>query len=359
MRSLIFLALAVCAPATAQTPNVFEIYSGCTDFTSRGSIGTNAGEYMLQVPSTHYSGIGQDATGQSTRLVGFRYVTQDQNGVTQETYSLIVRSDLTGAPDCTAAGLLLNAGPLMTPPNSTVGPIAWQITATLTTVSTVLPLCATYYQGAQFPAAAGWSAGTDGQSLHITDYALGDNAAPSAPSLTWNCLGGAPVQPQFQETVRVDALVESAVLNMSNVDPAVTVACIQGLGNRSFGAGGMWPVCTGAAGPRNDGLDCRVRDAGNAGGVFAIFLGTSVGCPGLALGGLASGALYLNPGGAFVQVNAGALSATGEGTAVVIPPNTRSCARALNRFVDFQAFTVGPAFTLPGKLSNRASVNYR
>jgi len=359
MRSLFLLLLALGASAGAQTNNVFEIYSGCTDFTSRGSIGTNAGEYLLQIRSTHYSGIGHDAGGSGTRLSGFRYVTQDQNGVTPETYSMVVRADQAGQPDCSTAGLLLSVGPLTTPPNTTVGPIAWQITVTLTTASTALPLCNTYYQGGQFPAAPGWNGGTDGQSLHITDYVLGDNPAPSAPSLTWNCLNGAAVQPNFQETVRVDSLVEAAVLNIGNTDPTVTVACIVAQGNRSFGAGGMFPQCTGPTGPRNDGLDCRVRDAGNANGVFAVFLGTSIGCPGVPLGSLANGALYLNPGGAFVQIASGSLGSTGEGLAMLIPPNTPACARAVNRFVDFQAFTVGPSFTLPGKLTNRASVNYR
>lgn len=359
MRLSLLFTLALGLHAHAQTPtNLFEIYSGCTNFTSRGSIGPNAGEYMLQVRSSHFAGIGHDVTGTSTRLIGFRYTSQDQNGVTPETYSMIVRADLAGTPDCTNAGLLFTTGSLTTPPSTTVGVVAWNITTTLATVSTALPLCNTYYQGGQFPAAPGWSAGTDGQSLHITDYPLGDNAAPTAPSLTWNCLAGAPVQPNFQETVRVDAIVEAAVLNMGNVDPGLTTTCLISLANRSFGAGGMFPQCTGSVGPRNDGIDARVRDAANAGGVFALFLGTAGNCPGLSLGSLARGSLYLNPAGPFVQIAAGALDAGGVGIVTAIPPNTAACGRAVNRLVDFQAFTVGPAFTLPGNLTNRASVNY-
>ncbi|MEZ5963441.1 MAG: hypothetical protein R3F56_06295 [Planctomycetota bacterium] len=359
MRFLLLAALAAASvPLHAQTPNIFEIYSGCTNFTSRGSIGSNAGEYLLQVPATHFSGLGHDPTGGSTILAGFRYTTQDQNGVTPETYSMVMRGDTAGTPDCSAAGLLLTTGNLTTPPNTTVGAIAWVITLTFTTPSTAMPLCATFYQGGQFPAAPGWTPGTDGQSLHIVDYALGDTAAPTAPSLSWNCLGGAPVQPNFQETVRVDALVQSAVLNMGSVDPTTIVTCLQGLNNRSFGAGGLWPYCTGSAGPRNDGIDCRVRDATSAGGVFALFLGSNVGCPGVPLGGIANGALYLNPSGGFVQVVSGTLSTTGEGIATVVPPNT-PCARFVNRYLDFQAFTVGASFALPGNLTNRASVSFR
>jgi hypothetical protein len=176
--------------------------------------------------------------------------------------------------------------------------------------------------------------------------------------LTWNCLAGAPVQPNFQETVRVDTIVEAAVLNMGNVDPGLTTTCLTGLGNRSFGAGGLFPRCTGSVGPRNDGLDCRVLDAGNAGGVFALFLGIAGNCPGIPLGSLADGSLYLNPGSAFVQIAVGNLDASGAGVTTAVPPNTPACARAVNRSIDFQAFTVGPAFSLPGRLTNRATVNY-
>lgn len=352
------LPLALAGTALGQTPtNLFDIYSGCTNFTSRGILGQNAGEYLLQVRGAHFSGIGHDPSGAGTRLVGFQYVTQDQVGATPETYHLVVRTDSSGAPDCTTAGLIARVGPLTTPASTVSTPVAWQITATLATVATTLPLCGTYYIGAEFPAAAGWA--NDGQSLHITDYALGDNVGSGAPNLSWNCINGAAQQPTFFETIRVGMLVESAVLHMGNVDPTLTTTCLTGLGNRSFGAGGMFPACNGAIGPRNDGLDCRVRDQANPNGVFVLFLGTNVGCPGLPISGLANGALYLNPGGAFLQVATGALDATGIGTATAVPPNTPACAAVVNRFVDFQSLSLSANFTLPGNLSNRAAVNYR
>jgi hypothetical protein len=349
------LAAALSAAAAAQTSaNLFDIYSGCTNFTSRGVVATNAGEYLLQVRASHFVGVGHDPTGNGTLLSGFQYFTQDQNAATVETYSLVVRSDAAGAPDCSAAGLLLSVGPLSTPGGT--GTIAWQITTNLTTVSTALPQCSTYYQGLEFAAAPGWP--NEGQSVHLTDYPLGDNPAPGALSLTWNCLNGAPQQPQFRESIRVGSLVRAPVLHMGNVDPSLATTCLVSVGNRSFGAGGMWPQCQGTAGPRNDGLDCRVRDAASANGVFALFLGTDLGCPGVPLSGIADGALYLNPGGAFLQVTAGVLDSGGLGTATAVPPGSAACTTVVNRFLHFQAFTVGGGFTLPGRLSNRASVNY-
>ncbi|HLU39593.1 MAG TPA: hypothetical protein VK081_09415 [Planctomycetota bacterium] len=351
MRLLLPLVLAAVAPAQTTT-NLFDIYSGCTNFTSRGVLNTNAGEYLQEIPATHFSGIGHDPTGAATSVPGFQYVTQDQDASTVETYSIVVRSDASGQPDASPAGLLLNVGPLNTP--SGTGTLAWQVTVTLTTPTTAVPLCNTFYAGLQF-SAANWT--NDGQSLHVTDYPLGDNPAPGARTLTHNCLNGQAVSPPFFETLRMGLMVEASVLHMGNVDPTLQTTCLTGLGNRSFGAGGMWPQCTGPTGPRTDGLDCRVRDVRSANGVFALFLGGNVGCPGLPLGGLANGALYLNPAGPFVQVAAGTLDANGLGVATVVPPNVVPVT-VVNRFLDFQAFSAGPTFTLPGQLSNRASVNY-
>jgi hypothetical protein len=129
------------------------------------------------------------------------------------------------------------------------------------------------------------------------------------------------------------------------------------IGNRSFGAGGMWPVCNPTSG-RADGLDYRVRDSVHANGFAALFLGVDLGCPGLPLGSLANGALYLNPAAAFVQLTAGPLDAAGEGIGTILPPGSPACRAAVNRVLPFQAFTVGPSFTLPGNLTNRASVAY-
>ncbi|MEZ5963444.1 MAG: hypothetical protein R3F56_06315 [Planctomycetota bacterium] len=366
MRSL-FLAsvsLALAATATAQSPNYFGVYSGCTNYTSRGTLGTNAGDNMMQVPSTHYAGIGHDATGAGTVLTGFRHVLQDQNSLVTEPYSFIIRADNAGQPDASAGGILLQTAPLQSP--SGTGINAWIITATLTTPSTALPLCNTYYQGLNLAANAGWT--TDGLSSHIcTYYLLGttqaDNPAPNAPNLAWNIDGAtmAITQPSAR-CIRYELMLDAAVLNMGGTDPTQignTSNCVSTLLNaagnpRTFGAGGMWPE---NGGGRVDGIDYRVGDFPNQSGLFAVFLGVNIGCPGIPLGSIASGALYLNPGGAFVQVAGGSLDTTGAANGTVLPPGAAP-AILVNRYLDFQAFTVGPTFALPGKLTNRASVQY-
>jgi hypothetical protein len=61
--------------------------------------------------------------------------------------------------------------------------VGWIVTHTLTTPSTVLPLCATYYHGASVAAAPSWP--TDGLSFHIGSYydlggTQADNPGPSS-----------------------------------------------------------------------------------------------------------------------------------------------------------------------------------
>jgi hypothetical protein len=363
MRSLLIATLSLALAATTTAQNYFGIYSGCTNFTSRGALGTNGGDNLLEIKSSHFSGIGHDTAGVGTVLTGFRHVLQDQNASTVENYSFIIRRDSAGAPDCSAAGVILQTATLASP--SGAGTLAWIITATLTTPSTLLPLCNTYYHGLNIPANAGWTA--DGLSSHIGTYYLlngtqADNPAPNAPNIAWNCLNSAPVQPTSNRTIRYELQVQAAVLNMGNTDPTligVTTNCVSTLLNaagnpRSWGAGGMYPE---NGGGRNDGLDCRIFDIANQSGLFAVFLGVNLGCPGLPIGSIANGALYLNPAGPFVQVASGTLDTTGTGIATVLPPNTAPLT-VVNRFLDFQAFTVGSSFALPGNLSNRASVQY-
>jgi hypothetical protein len=372
MRSLLLLAsLALASSAVAQN-NYFDIYSGCTNYTSRGTLGTNAGEVLLQIPRTAFQGVCQDAGGTGTLLNQFQYVTQDQNGSTQETYFLVVRRDdpvTPGAPDITAAGLLLRAGPLLTPATTILTPVAWIITATLATPSTVLPLCDTYYHGMEVAAAPGWTG--DGQSVHIcTYYNLGgtqaDNPAPIVTgfpdpiNVAWdhNFVTMVAAQPSTR-SIRLALGSAASVLNMGNVDPtAPATNCVSTLGGRSWGAGGMFPAGSASGrSPRDDGLDARVKDVGSASGVFQLFMSDTSTCPGLPLSFLASGALYLNVG-LLIPLGSGVLDATGLGTTTVIPPGTVVPASIINRDLPFQAFTVGPSFTLPGKLSNKAATRY-
>jgi hypothetical protein len=204
---------------------------------------------------------------------------------------------------------------------------------------------------------------TDGQLFHVSTYLAGatqgDNPAPNAPNLGWGIVNNAPLPAATPRTVRLGLLTAAPILNMGNDDPTVqTTNCVSTLNGISYGAGGMWPQASGSAGPRNDGLNARVRDSGNANGVAVVFLGSPIGCPGVPLGGLATGALYLNPGGLFVQVGTAALDAAGLGVAPIVPAGSLVTQPLVNRIIDFQAFTLGATFTLPGSLTNRASVAY-
>lgn len=348
------LPCLLAAATSAQTLlNYHDFWSGCTSSTSRGTLGLNAGEILLKNPADLFSGVGHVATGATATLHSLKYTTQDQNAATQEPYTMVFRSESAGQPDPTAAGLLLSVGPLTTP--SGTGVAAWTITVTLGNPWTALPMCANYYHGASVAVRPDTS---DGQTFHICTYSAADIPAATAPNLAWNIQAGAPVQPGTGRVIRLTLGVESAVLKMGNVDPNTAATnCVSTLGGRSWGAGGMYPVCNSAA-SRHDGLDYRVRDLANAGGVAAIFIGVNLGCPGVSLGGLANGALYLNPGAAFIQLGVAGLDVAGEGIGTILPPGSTACRAALNRVIDFQAFAVGPAFTLPGNLTNRASVRY-
>ena len=68
------------------------------------------------------------------------------------------------------------------------------------------------------------------------------------------------------------------------------------------------------------------------------------------------GALYLSPVG-LTQLVGGNLDATGTILTDVLPAGF-NCRPALNRLVPFQALTIRSNLTLPGKFTNRASVNY-
>jgi len=354
--TLLVLCLG-CTELAAQ-PEVPWGVIGCDNVSTRGVLGTASGETMGKKEAGSDDGTGQDPSGTGTSVGGFQFVLQDQEAATTEPYALVMRSDAAGQPDATAAGLLLQSTPISSPSGS--GTQAWLVTVQFTTRSTALPLCSSAYYGLNFPANAAWP--TDGLSLHAGTYYVvagsqGDNPAPNAPNLTWSIpggTGGTPAQPAPM-CLHVGLLVRPAVLNMGNVDPTLTGNnCIIGQGNRSFGAGGKWPR---HGGGRIDGLDCRVLDGAAANGLFVTFFGVPLGCPGIPLPGTADGALYLNPGGPFLSVASGLLSASGEGLATILPPGSAPPA-VISQPLRFQAFTVGPSFALPGRLSNLATATY-
>ncbi len=363
MRSLLLLtSLALASSAIAQD-NYFGIYS-CTNYTSRGSLGVAPGEILLQVPATHFAGVAGDPTGTGTILNSFRYITQDQNGSTQETYYMVIRADLAGAPDTSVAGLRLRAGPLMTPASTVLTPVAWQITATLTTPSTAVPSCATFYEGMEVAAAPLWT--NDGQSNHICTYYIvgttqGDNpAAPPdvVPNVAWNINYTLAIanQPATPRSIRMEIGNAGAVLNMMNEDNTTASTCVAAALFRSAGAGGMWPASNGdGLGTRNDGLLGRLTDISAANGAYALFMSNAGICPGIPLP-FAAGALHLNPG-VLILVASGVLDAAGVGVAPIIPQGFVLHASMRAVPLPFQGATVnGTTFAI--KLTNMAASTF-
>lgn len=375
MRCFTLLSFAFAGTLVAQTPTEFGIVAinpvglngTCTNFTSRGVLGSNSGSILLEVPAAHFSGVGHDAAGSGTLFYNFHYLTQDQNAATVEPYSMEIRGEANPPPGPDVNTTLMQLTGLSTPGGT--GTLAWFITNTLATPSTAVPLCNTFFMGANVAASSAaqpWPA--DSQSFHMGSYyllqgATASNPAPNAPNIAWNILAGAAQQPTTSpRTYRFYLGVGSPVLNTANDDPSLVGSghCLSTAPapytNIDTGPGGLWPQCQGTAGPRNDGLQARVLDAQSPNGIFVVFIGTSIGCPGLPFPIFFTGALYLNPTG-LTQVASGGLDATGVGVVPMIPPGT-NCRPAINRILDFQAITVPSTFTLPGRMTNRAGVRY-
>lgn len=365
MRITLLASLALASALSAQTPNYFEIYSGCTNYTSRGALSVNAGDILVEVNKSHFQGVALNAAGTGTQLNTFRYVMQDQNAATQEAYSLVVRPESapnSNSPDCVNPPML-TVGPFMSP--SGAATLAWIITATIGTPSTVLPVADTIFHGVNVPANANWTHPTDGDglSIHIATYYLlgttqADNPALNQPSIGWNCLNNAPVQPTFANTPRLALGVPGAVANLGNADPTLignTANCVSTLLNASgnptsYGAGGMWPVANPSA-ARQDGIDVKIADASRPNSIFASFLAGAGLLPSpIPIAFLGAGGLWMNPAG-ITQLAVGTLDAAGGGRATLLPPGIMG-ANLQNRPISFQSFVFGTAITLPGAFTN-------
>ncbi len=370
MRSLLLASLVFASSAAAQTAaNHFLIYNEvCTNFTSRGSLGMFGGNNLIQVPGDRFSGIGHDASGGGTKLLGFRSILQDQNAATVEAYSYIIRADSGGAPDPNAGGILFQTAAINSPGGS--GILAWNVFTDLgTPATTALPTTpgTTFYYGMDW-GPSGWTA--DGLSTHINTYyplagntcglTRTDNPAPTGvPNLTWNLITGAAsaTQPGVFRSPRYELKLEAAVLNLGNVDTNLatdpTWTCFCGATTRSFGCGGMYPQ---NGGSRVDGMDFRVRNFNYPMGLYALFLGE----PGAAfnLAPIFAGNLYLNLAGPnipFTQLSSGSLDAAGQGIGTIVPPNFFPPSFR-NFRLDFQAFTLGAGF--PGMMTNSAATSW-
>lgn len=329
-----FLLFSTALASGLAAQNLFEIYPSCTTHTSRGTLNGAAGEVLLQIPGSHFIGVGHVPNGLSSQARGMRFVMQDQDAATQDNFSVVIRADLAGAPDCSASGLLATMGPLTPPP--AVGITAWQLTVTFA-APVGIPQCDTFYVGVGL-AAANWTA--DGQSLHVARYDSGSNAATNAVNLAWNCASsGASSQPATARTIRIGPLVAAAVLNMGNVDPLGTRCMGPGA---DFGAGGLWPVCEGTTGTmRNDALHFRVRDDALPAGACAVYAWPFTACASAYPFPFADGAWYLSPGYSGLFIGGGLLT-NGEasGPTILTPALVKANCALLSLPMYYQAIVV-------------------
>jgi len=349
LQLLMVSSLVLAGLTPAQTNTEFHVYpqpnanGGNTSTSAAWYYSTTVRNEVLQeVPGALFAGIGDNGT--ACTINQFRYVTQDQNAATLETYNIVLRKPVTAGngPDVTAAGLIVRTSTLNLP--SGTGALAWMITVTFGTPVTV-PCDGSFFYGAEIglfnPTAP------DGQTIHGASYTLqtlGDNPRFGAPSHGWSFLVGGVNATTTSINSNMGLLVNGSLLNMGGINPTNTR---QPAGTSNYGSGGLYPDVTGN--PRSDGLDARVRDYAKAGGVALLFMSRGRGVTGpLPIPGI-TGRFRMDVLSLFGPFS-GALATplperSGEAIISLASPGTISPA-LIGATVYFQAVTIDSTFTI-------------
>ena len=299
MRSLFVLAAAViAAPTIAQSTNIFSVYTGRTSFTSRGFLGTAAGETLQGYPAERFRGIGHhNGVPKTAAVYGFGGIVQDQDRTTEEKYRLIFRrADDMGKPDATAGGVIARSGVLTLAKATGTGPIAWSLNINLGKDGVSTPVKHSFFAGIQLSANARWT--RDGQSSHASAYTTptsgaGDPVRAKAPNHAWQIDAKGVVRNVNPRSWRYELHTRRGAFQI-------------GVRQRATGAA-LYGNCGNYPDANIHGLAFRLRDRASANGVGAVFASTAL------IGGAPlpfDGHLYINPG-TFVMVGSGKLSATG------------------------------------------------
>jgi hypothetical protein len=207
--SPLFIILAT-APCLAQSS--ISLKGSATTSTSRGNIGTGAGEIHMGLHTSHWRGIGDN--GAKCNIVGFRSALQDQDASTQESYEWVIRSgtDIDG-PVVGAAGELHRFGPLKMPSVPAGGARAWMLSTTLAKPVSI-PCAAHVSVGIALTKQAQWPA--DGMSCHI---ATGVNSSQhaNADDMAWQIVDGIPAatHPSAKRAWSHSILLDRPTLQMS------------------------------------------------------------------------------------------------------------------------------------------------
>ncbi len=159
-------------------------YNVAVGATSRGAIGTAAGENMTRIDGSEFAGWGTNTPGFRT-IASLFFVLQDQNGATPETCSIKLYPEDTsnpGFPDLTYQPGVFYATGVTGPTGTGIVAVAKILPPTTVGVGDSVPIQGggDVFVSWSLPAAAGWPA-TDGISVNIV---LG--YAPSAAFLVFD-----------------------------------------------------------------------------------------------------------------------------------------------------------------------------
>ena len=257
--TLMAAVLGLSALAYAQTPkpNQFHIWDGSTEYTSRGTIGSNEGEVLNRVHGKHF--------GFLRPCTKVQYVLQDQNDQTAEYYWFIFRKADPQNPDKPLVkidpqtgkdlGIIAQFGKYAYSGKGKGGAAAWVFTLTLSK-PVILP-DGEFFYGIHFAnvPSPGWT--TDGGSCHMSGGYNPSGTTTAAkcgehfrqghlPHMAW-CItytNGKPdptkiQEPSINRSFNVSIYVQNPVLQPYTIDPAAK--CASKKGKPDLGFAGMWP----------------------------------------------------------------------------------------------------------------------
>ncbi len=315
-------------------------------------------EMLLAAPGDLLAGIGDN--GSSCETSGFWHLSQDQDPSTNETYHLIIRSHdkVTSSPDMSTAGLMSRIGPLTLPPSTSTTPVGWIMIDTFGSPAP-LPCQGGFYYGIGLPAQPNlW---LDGHGILTSWYipsagnaTLGDNPRIGAPDLTWAAVAGSGIAVPGTRTSAggsthaIGIFTPNPNLNVGNIDPGT--ATLNAPGASGYGAAGLYPDISGS--PRNDGIDLRVSDPLNPGGLAVGVVGVKltqfspIPVPGL------RGRFWLDPT-VLITTPSTTLDLGGVGTIPVLPAGSLNPSY-LGVTLYCQSLTIGAS----GGLSNVCGVSF-
>ncbi len=327
------LVLASQALSQSQERSLFHIYPDLdgwnTSYIGRGAAATQNGvvELLAEIPQGLVLGMGQQGglNGGSCEVSNYSFTIQDQDGGTQEAYSILARPrDASGiGPDMVAAPLY-TSGPYQSPAGQSLVAGAWWVTVTFQTPVQLPCNSGDIFHGVELAAGPTWPT-NDGLSCWYADYTggtFGSNPISAAPGLAWSTsIGTTPQVASYVWDMAFHSQAPSFALG--NIDP--TGGRIDNINSRmpdtDFGAGGFFPDISGAG--RSDGIAARVYDSGAPGGQAYVFLSLGVAPTPIPVSFVSLGDLIVDPL-LLILAGQGTISPTAPEIALmqILPPSS-------------------------------------